>query len=161
MPEISINDYTVGQTLDYEVPTVANKELNIDKAKSWSYQLDDIDEVATDLPLMNKFTEDAGYRLKIAIDTECFSYITGEADSSNRGSTAGAVSGNIDLGTTFSSANGDNALSVTKTNATDLIVDFNTVLDEANIPSENRWVVIPAWFAGLLKKSDLRSADIQ
>jgi hypothetical protein len=34
------------------------------------------------------------------------------------------------------------------------------VLDEANQPSEGRWVVLPAWFCALLKKGDLRSADI-
>lgn len=160
-PVISINDYTVGMTLTYEVPELANTSLNIDQAKSWSYRLDDIDEVASDLPLMNKFTMDAGERLKIAIDTDCLQYAVGKANATNRGSAAGALSSNIDLGATFTTASGDNALAVTKTNATDLIVDFNTVLDEANIPSENRWVVLPAWFCGLLKKSDLKSADIQ
>jgi len=31
---------------------------------------------------------------------------------------------------------------------------------EANIPSENRWVVLPAWYISQLKKGDLKSADI-
>jgi hypothetical protein len=51
-------------------------------------------------------------------------------------------------------------VAVTSTNATDLIVDINTVLDEQNIPSADRWVVLPAWFVALLKKGDLKSADI-
>lgn len=108
---------------------------------------------------MNKFTEDAGEKLKIAIDQDCFTYLLNKpAATTNRGATAGADSVDIDLGTT--GTNGGSALSVTKTNATELIVDFNTVLDEANIPSANRWVVLPAWFCALLKKSDLKSADI-
>lgn len=103
---------------------------------------------------MNKFSADAGERLKIAIDTDCLAYIQGKADAANRGTTAGALSGNINLGVDGT------PLVITKTNATDIIVDINTVLDEANIPSENRYVILPAWFCALLKKSDLKQADI-
>lgn len=158
-PSITISDYEVGRSLVYEVPEKANKELNIDQAKSWSFRLDDIDKVQTDLPLMEKFASDAGEELKIAIDRDCFQYVVGKADASNRGNTAGAISGNIPMGAA-GGTNGSLALSITKTTATDIVVDINTVLDEQNIPSENRWVVLPAWFCALLKKSDLKSADI-
>jgi hypothetical protein len=153
-PVITVNTYELGQTLTYEQPAVANTELNIDKAKSWSFRLDDVDEVQTDLDLMNKFAADAGERLKIAIDTDCFDYIATLPDSNNKGDTAGLLSNNINLG------KGTAPVSITSDNATDLIVDINTVLDEANIPSENRWVVLPAWYVSQLKKGDLKSADI-
>ena len=45
-------------------------------------------------------------------------------------------------------------------NAVNKIVDVNTVLDEQAIPSENRFIVVPAWFVGFLKKSDLKSANV-
>ena len=128
--------------------------MNIDKAKSWSFRIDDVDEVQTDLDLMNKFAADAGERLKIAIDTDCFDYIATLPAASNKGDVAGAISGNINLG------KGTAPVSITSDNATDLIVDINTVLDEANIPSENRWVVLPAWYVSQLKKGDLKSSDI-
>jgi len=153
-PDITIADYTVGSTITYEVPEKANKELNIDQAKVWAFRLDDIDEVATDLPLMNKFSADAGEKLKIAIDTECLLYTKGKAAATNRGATAGALSVNINLGVDGT------PVVITKANATDLIVDLNTVLDEANIPSENRYVVLPAWYVAMLKKSDLKQADL-
>lgn len=154
IPTLTISDYEIGGTLTYEVPEIANRELNIDKAKSWSYRLDDIDAVQTDLDLMNKFSADAGERLKIQIDTECFNYVSTLAAATNQGATAGAISGNINLGASTA------PIAITKDNATDLIVDINLVLDEANIPSENRWVVLPAWYCAMLKKSDLRQADI-
>jgi hypothetical protein len=34
------------------------------------------------------------------------------------------------------------------------------VLDEQNIPENGRWIVIPAWAASLLKRSDLRDASL-
>jgi hypothetical protein len=157
-PAITINDYTVGGTLTYQVPELANKELAIDQAKSWSFRLDDIDKVQTDLPLMDRFAMDAGERLKIAIDVDCFEEVVGDAAAGNKGATAGAISSSIDMGAT--GTNGGNALSVTKSNATELVVDANTVLDEANIPNENRWIVLPAWWCANLKKSDLKAANI-
>lgn len=154
-PAITIRDYTVGMDLDYEVPVVANTTLAIDQAKSWAFRLDDIDAVATDLPLMEKFAADAGERLKIAIDSDCLEYVVGKADSDNSGAAAGAVSGGFDMG------EADAPLSITATNAVETIVYANAVLDEANIPSENRYMIIPAWFAAMLKTSDLRAANIQ
>ena len=137
------------------MPEIANVELNIDKAKSWSFRIDDIDAVQSDLDLMNKFAADAGERLKIAIDTDCFDYIATLPSADNKGDTAGLISNNINLGKATA------PVSITADNATDLIVDVNVVLDEQNIPSENRWIVLPAWFVAMLKKGDLKSADIQ
>jgi hypothetical protein len=34
------------------------------------------------------------------------------------------------------------------------------VLDEANIPENGRWLVIPPWFGSMIKKSELRNASI-
>jgi hypothetical protein len=42
----------------------------------------------------------------------------------------------------------------------DLLVDLGTVLDEANCPEQNRFVVIPAKMAGLIKKSELKDASL-
>ena len=127
-PAITINPYVVGGTLTYEVPEKANKELMIDQALSWSFRIDDIDEVQTDLNLMNTFAADAAERLKISIDTNCFTYAVGKADSNNRGATAGVLS-NISMGAA-GGTNGSNALSLTADNTTDFIVDVNVILDK-------------------------------
>jgi N4-gp56 family major capsid protein len=154
-PVITINAHEVGKTLTYQVPEIANTALNIDKAMNWAFQLDDIDDVQSDLDLMNKFAADAGERLKIAIDAECFTYlIDTPTATTNRGNTAGAISANIPMGAATAWVQVDHE------NSTDVIVDVNTVLDERNQPNENRFLVIPAWFAASIKKGDLKSADI-
>jgi len=42
----------------------------------------------------------------------------------------------------------------------DYIVDLGTVLDEANAPEGDRFLVIPAKMAGMIKKSDLKDASL-
>ncbi len=78
----------------------------------------------------------------------------------NKGATAGEQSGSFNLGTSGS------PLTVTKdgasstTSVVDLLVDLGTVLDEANAPEGDRFVVIPAKMAGLIKKSELKDASL-
>jgi hypothetical protein len=40
------------------------------------------------------------------------------------------------------------------------LVNLGQVLDEQNIPESGRWVVIPAWVASLIKKSELKDASL-
>jgi hypothetical protein len=46
------------------------------------------------------------------------------------------------------------------TSVVDLIVDMGTVLDEANVPESDRYLIIPARMAGLIKKSELKDASL-
>ncbi len=51
--------------------------------------------------------------------------------------------------------------SFTSTNLYDLLlVPASVKLDEANVPSEGRWIVLPPWAVALIKKSDLRIASL-
>jgi len=154
VPDIDINDYTKGQDLIHQRPESTNKELLIDKGKYFDFICDDIDKYQTDLALMDRFSDDAGQQMKIAIDTGVLADIYADAHSSNKGQTAGAKSGDIDLGATAS------AFAVTKANVLEKLVDLGTVLDEQDVPETQRWVVIPAWFAGMIKKSDLKDASL-
>lgn len=122
-PVVAIADYTVGKTLTYEVLESANTELNISEAKSWSFRMDDIDEVQSDLQLMNKFAADAGERMKIAVDKDCLSYVVGKAATTNKGAAAGAITGGYNMGAAGA------PLTISSTNATSTIIDINTILD--------------------------------
>ena len=42
----------------------------------------------------------------------------------------------------------------------DLIVSLGQTLDEQNIPETGRWLLLPAWAAALLKRSELRDASL-
>lgn len=154
IPTITINDYYKGMKLTYELPESTPVELLIDKGKYWGCIVDDVDKVQSDINLFDTFTNDAVEQMKIAVEYGVFTTIYNQADSSNRGATAGALSAGFNLGVSTA------PVQITKANIIDYIVDAGTVLDEKNIPSEGRWMVIPMWMAGMLKKSDLKDASM-
>ena len=153
-PSITISDYEIGGGLTYEKPTSDKVELQIDQAKSFSFEINDVDSYQADINLMDDWSNDAGQQMKIAIDTDINAYAYTEVAAANAGATAGVKSGDINLGVAGS------PLSITKTNVLDVMVDASTVLDEQNVPDDERWIMLPPWMAGMLKKSDLRDASI-
>lgn len=153
-PNIAINDYTIGAGLTYETPESDSINLPIDKAKSFTFKVNSIDKYQSDLELMNEFTDDATEQMQIEIDKDVLGNIYGDVAAENAGTTAGAISGDINLGAT------DSPIAITKDNVLDKIVDIGTILGEQNVPRTGRWIVIPEWMAGLIKKSDLKDASL-
>ena len=153
-PEITIQTYVKGQTLSVENPDKAKLQLVIDKGEYFACVEDDVDQVQTDMNLMDMWSKDASERMKIKIDQRVLTDILPDVSANNKGQTAGAISGNIDLGV----AGTPEAL--TTSNVIGKIVDMGTVLDEANCPEGDRFLVIPAKMAGLIKQSDLKDASI-
>lgn len=152
IPTITIRSYTKGQNLTSEVPQSTPLELLIDKGKYFAVVLDDVDAVQADVKLMDMFTNDASQQMKIAIDGDVLGSVYADAAAANKGATAGAISGDINLGATGAPRQ------CTSANVLDMILDMGQVLDEQNVPEDGRWVVIPAWMASLVKRSDLRQA---
>jgi hypothetical protein len=153
-PEITIKTYVKGQTLAVENPDKAKLQLVIDKGEYFACVEDDVDQVQSDIALMDQWSKDASERMKIKIDQRVLTDMLTDVHASNKGQTAGAISGNIDLGV----AGTPEAL--TKSNVIDLLINMGTVLDEANSPEQDRFVIIPAKMAGLIKQSDLKDASI-
>ena len=152
IPTITINNYQKGMNLTNQVPTSTPLELLIDKGKYFAVVLDDVDEVQADVKLMDIFTNDASQQMKIAIDGDVLGNVYASAATANKGATAGAISGDINLGATGAPR------AVSKSNVLDLILDMGQCLDEQNVPEDGRWLVIPAWMAAMIKNSDLKQA---
>ena len=159
-PTITIRDYVKGQTLQVERPDSDPLELLIDKGKYFNAVEDDVDAIQTDVKLMDVWSKDASDRMKIEIDQDVLANMLTGISAHNQGLTAGAKTASFNLGTSGS------PLTVTKdgaggtTSVTDLIVDIGTVLDEANCPESDRYLVLPAKAVGLIKKSELKDASL-
>lgn len=177
-PDIAISNYEVNMDLVPTRPSVAKQTMNIDKGKYFNLALDDVIEVQQDIDQLSIWAEDASEQMKIQIDSDVLngavagdgSGVVNNADlvAANIGNTAGAISASFRLGTdgapTFVNKAGQGTEAGNDASndmhVTDYLVNCGTVLDEQNLPESGRFVVIPAWLAGLIKKSDLKDASI-
>ncbi len=159
-PNITIRDYVKGQSLTVEQPEAPKLQLLIDKGDYFACVEDDVDRIQSDVKMMDMWSKDASEQMKLKIDRRVLTDLLPDIGAFNKGATAGEKSASFNLGTTGS------PLTVTKdgasatTNVIDLIVDMGTVLDEANVPETDRFLVIPAKMAGLIKKSELKDASL-
>jgi hypothetical protein len=168
VPDITINSYTKGMTLVSQLPTSTAVTLNIDKGKYFQVVLDDIDRTQADVRLMELFSDDAGEQMKIGIEADVFANVGASAATGNFGQTAGAISGNIVMGTSAAPCFCGAAKAGTGTGLTtgngksfvEHIIDMGQVLDEQNVPETGRWLVIPAVGANKLKKGDIKQVNV-
>ena len=132
--DITIKDYDKNTEIDSaENLNDAGQELLIDQAKYFNFKVDDIDKVQTNANVMGEAMSRAGYGLRDKVDIFiASSHIL--VPAANFVGTDGAP------------------ITPTKDDAYDYLVDLNTKLDEANVPAEGRFAIVPPWFEGLLLK---------
>lgn len=153
VPTLTINAYTAGSTLNYEVPQTSLIELNIDKGYYFGFQVNDVLEHQADINLMETFANDASEQLRTVIDRECIMATFNQCDAANMGATAGRITAGINLGT-------DTApVALTSANILQTITGLATVLDEQNVPNDGRFLGITPYDRQLLINSDLADAS--
>lgn len=157
-PTITISDYRADGDLAVQRPEGGLVELAIDQGKYFNLILDDVMEVQSDLNLLSMWSDDASEQFKITVDTAVLLGMLGGAASVNKGASAGAISGNINLGVTGTPLAATAAAATSKVDILSIILRLGQVLDEQNIPETGRWLVLPTWAATLIKQSELRQA---
>ena len=129
----TISSYTKNGTLTYETLTDAERALLIDQAKSFSFVVDDIDTAQQPGGALDAATMEASYALRDQADQYIVGLYTGAQAANQIGTVSVTTS----------------ALAFTQ------IRRLMVKLDEANVPQEGRWCVVPPWYYGLLLESDL------
>lgn len=135
-PTVNVGDYTVNGNINYQDLGDDKIELVIDKAKYYAFKVDDVDAAQADIRVMNEASADASENMKITVDTQVLGTVYADATTQMAGT------------------------QITAATVLNWIVDIGTALDELNVPETGRWLVIPPWVAGMIKKSDLRNASI-
>lgn len=158
-PDITINDYQVGTSLSYQVPTPSTVELPIDRAKYFAFQVNDVVAHQSQPKLMDMFSDDASMQMKISIDSSVLlgtatkQGIWNDVPAANQGATAGAISGGYNLGTATA------PVALTAANVLATLTALAGVLDEQNIPETDRWLVIDPLTRQILMQSNLAQAQ--
>ena len=132
VPAVTINDYA-GSITTQEL-TTAKVELLIDKAKYYSFKVDDVLAAQADISLLEAASGDASEGMRVAVETD--------------------VLANVATGATTTGSQ----TTITASNILTSILSMSTALDNLNIPEEGRFIVLSPEFVSLLKQSELRQA---
>lgn len=152
-PSFTVRDETIGEKLITEDVTMSIVDFSVDKPKYISARISKIEEVQSDLNLLNIYTKAMGKDMAVDVDAECFSTVATQAASANQGATAGVVSGRYNLGATGA------PVAITEDNALKSVMKLVDVVAEQNIDPNEMWVAIPQWMAYDLKIGPLMYAN--
>lgn len=119
-------------TITPETLTDAQRALYIDQAKYFAFEVDDIDRAQSPGGELEAALVEAMYGLRDVADQYIASLYTGAASANQLGTVAVTTA----------------ALAYTQ------LRKLSVKLDEANVPQEGRWVVVPPWYHGLLLEDD-------
>lgn len=132
VPAVTINDYA--GTVSNQELTTAKVEMLIDKAKYYSFKIDDVLAAQADINMLEAASSDAAEGMRVAVESDVLSSVVTGA------TTIGAQT------------------TITSSNVLAEILELSTALDNLNIPEEGRFIVLPPSMISLLKQSELRQA---
>ena len=123
---VTVGDYT-GADITFQEDTGAYQTININKAKYFALKMDDVDKAQAIPGVMEGLTEQAIYEMADVVDTEL-----AKLYAKCKSKVAGVI--------------GTDKVS-------DKIIDLAVKMDEDNVPTANRWLVIsPEIYGQLIKE---------
>lgn len=135
--DVAIGTYTKDEDIaEAEVLTDEDQTLTIDQQKYFNFYVDSIDRAQQNVNVLDEAMRRSAWALKDTADRYLAGIISGAVPNENK------------IGTTSTPE------VPTKENAYEYLVDLGVLLDEANVPLDGRFVVVPAWFHGLLLKDE-------
>ncbi|GAA5078634.1 P22 phage major capsid protein family protein [Streptomyces similanensis] len=135
--DVTVKTYTSGQDITYEDLPDAEVTLKVDQADYFGFKVDDIDRAQAGDEMAAR-TDAASWKMAEKVD----SYVAG-------------------LYTQAQSANVLPATAITSGDAAyNALVDLKVRLDECNVQTNGRYVVVPSWYHGqLLRSPDFINAE--
>ena len=135
--DVSIGSYVKNEDIDDpQVLTDSEQSLLIDSAKYFNFYVDSVDRAQQNVNVMDEAMRRSASALRAEADT----YLAGLMQT--------AVTAGNTIGSTTT------PVVPTKDSAYEYLVDLGVLLDESNVPLDGRFVIVPAWFHGLLLKDD-------
>jgi hypothetical protein len=132
----TIADYTPNSTvITPEELTDAQRNLPIDQSKYWAFKVDDVDKRQAKGNVMPEAMSRAAYRLADTADQYVAGLYTGVAAANDLGTVSVPVAVPIAA-------------------YDEILVPLGVVLDEADVPTEGRYCIVPPWLHGRLQRDD-------
>tara|TARA_R110000782_G_scaffold5568_2_gene19286 strand:+ start:662 stop:1717 length:1056 start_codon:yes stop_codon:yes gene_type:complete len=185
-PEITVKAYERGTTITPQDLDDEDFSLTIDKANYFAFKVDDIEEAHSHVNFQSLASDRAAYRLADQFDQDVLGYLAGYKQSAigSVGNTVNdVVNGSNAVGSTtdellasmkldasdFNGGSGGDAIAIlprtgsgaAPTNAGDanplqVIARMSRLLDQQNVDTQGRWLVLDPVFIEVLKDEDSR-----
>lgn len=135
--DVEIGTYTKDEDIaEATALTDEDQTMVIDQQKYFNFYVDCIDRAQQNVNVLDEAMRRSAWALKDTAD----SYLAGViVDAVASGNKIGSVT---------------TPKVPTKDDAYEYLVDLGVLLDESNVPLDGRFVVVPAWFHGLLLKDE-------
>ncbi len=135
--DVTIDDYTKDTDIgDPETLTDEEQTLLIDQSKYFNFYVDSVDRAQQNVNVLDEAMRRSAWKLRDLSDTFLAATMEAVVPAGNKIGSVGTPK------------------VPTKDDAYEYLVDLSVLLDEANTPIDGRFVVIPAWFHGLLLKDE-------
>jgi len=183
-PEITVNSLERGTAVSTQDLVDADFQLTIDKANYFAFKLDDIEEAHSHIDFMRLSTDRAAYRMADAMDEDVLKYLSGyttanAVNTTVNGTVADAAAGTDELLagnklditsfgniTTVATAGdsiplaprltGATAVSTSTATPLQVLARMSRKMDEQNVDTRGRWIVLDPVFIEMLKDEDSR-----
>jgi hypothetical protein len=133
--DVDVNDYVKDTDIaDPAALTDSEQSLLIDQQKYFNFYVDSVDRAQQNVDVLDEAMRRAAWKLRDRADTFLASVMDLAVPAENK---IGSVA---------------TPEIPTKDNAYEYLVDLSVTLDEANTPIDGRFVIVPAWYHGLLLK---------
>ena len=135
--DVTVDDYTKDTDInDPESLTDDEQMLLINNAKYFNFYVDSVDRAQQNVNVLDEAMRRSSWKLRDYADT----FLAAAMDSA----VPAAKQDRLD----------HHAKGPDKSDAYEYLVDLGVLLDESNTPIDGRFVVVPAWFHGLLLKDE-------
>ena len=142
-PTVTVSSYYRGSVVNAQTLTDAQTTLTVDQAFAFSFKVDDIEERHSHLNWESIATSSGAYALKKKYDYNVLNaMISGASTNSGLGTSGSGIAG-VDTGD----------------EASDLISKAGRLLDQNDVPQENRWYVGSPILYEVLSKSASKLMD--
>ncbi len=135
--DVTIGDYAKNTDInDPEILTDSEQSLLIDQSKYFNFYVDSVDRAQQNVNILDEAMRRSAWALREKADT----YLAVVMDTA------------VPAGNKIGSITTPKV--PTKDDAYEYLVDIGVLLDESDTPIEGRFVIVPAWFHGLLLKDE-------
>jgi hypothetical protein len=163
IPDVNIYDLVDGAGRQWQKASSPPVIMTVNRGSGFDILITDAQKAQMwDKDFLGTLAKDAREKQAIKVDTQFFATNYPNAAAANVGTAAGGRSGSTATiaGPGYNLGVTGTPRGINEVNAVQAIRDAQSVLDEADVPSSDRWMVIPTWMENIMEMSDYKDESL-